>query len=297
MEKIATFITTQRNQWIPLAGLLVMALALRTSLEPWAFMWLIALSVFFGCKWLTWKRALTEGVSTNDLRVMAYCLAWVGMDAEKFLDIDSNPAKPKLREWIMPMVYFILGVILIWKIARIFYPAYPLLSGWLGLIGMGFLFHFGSFQILSLFWRQLGVNAQPFLNSPYRAVSLADFWGKRWNMAFRRLSHDFIFEPLRHKLNLSMAMFPTFLVSGLLHEAIISLPVNAGYGSPTLYFFLQWMGIVIERSKRGRGAGFSKGWRGRIFTIVFVLGPFYRLFHEPFVTGVILPFLRVIHSL
>src|SRR3989338_5113695 len=297
MEKIATFITTQRNQWIPLAGLLVMALALRTSLEPWAFMWLIALSVFFGCKWLTWKRALTEGVSTNDLRVMAYCLAWVGMDAEKFLDIDSNPAKPKLREWIMPMVYFILGVILIWKIARIFYPAYPLLSGWLGLIGMGFLFHFGSFQILSLFWRQLGVNAQPFLNSPYRAVSLADFWGKRWNMAFRRLSHDFIFEPLRHKLNLSMAMFPTFLVSGLLLEAIISLPVNAGYGSPTLYFFLQWMGIVIERSKRGRGAGFSKGWRGRIFTIVFVLGPFYRLFHEPFVTGVILPFLRVIHSL
>jgi alginate O-acetyltransferase complex protein AlgI len=85
-----------------------------------------------------------------------------------------------------------------------------------------------------------------------------------------------------------------FLLSGVIHELVISLPARGGYGLPTGYFFLQGLGIASERSQRGRRLGLGAGWRGRLFTMLVAAGPVYWLFPPVFVHRVVLPMLRAI---
>jgi alginate O-acetyltransferase complex protein AlgI len=85
-----------------------------------------------------------------------------------------------------------------------------------------------------------------------------------------------------------------FAASGLLHEAVISVPAGGGYGLPTAYFLLQGGAVLLERSSGGRRAGLGAGLRGRAFTAVLVAGPLFWLFHPPFVREVVLPMLRAL---
>ena len=103
------------------------------------------------------------------------------------------------------------------------------------MIGVIFLLHFGTFHLLSLGWRRLGVNAMPLMRNPSRSTSLAEFWGRRWNTAFHELAARFTFRPLRRLVGAGTAASLVFLVSGLIHELVISLPAGGGYGLPTLY--------------------------------------------------------------
>ena len=42
-------------------------------------MWLMAFAIFFGCKWLTWKRACRTGLHPSTLGSLGYLFAWPGM--------------------------------------------------------------------------------------------------------------------------------------------------------------------------------------------------------------------------
>jgi hypothetical protein len=53
-------------------------------LPSWAFMWVLAFTIYFSLKWLTWWRARTR-IAHPAWRSGAYLLAWPGMDAEAFL--------------------------------------------------------------------------------------------------------------------------------------------------------------------------------------------------------------------
>jgi len=66
---------------------------------------------------------------------------------------------------------------------------------------------------------------------------------------------------------------------------------------PTLYFLLQGAGILIQRSRLGGFAGLRRGITARAFTLVVAAAPAYWLFPPPFIRNVIIPFLKVIHSL
>jgi D-alanyl-lipoteichoic acid acyltransferase DltB (MBOAT superfamily) len=148
--------------------------------------------------------------------------------------------------------------------------------------------------LLSLAWRRAGVNAMPVMRNPLRSTSLADFWGRRWNTAFHELATRFSFEPLRSRVGASAAAFLVFLLSGVIHEFVISVPAHSGYGLPTVYFGVQGLGIAGERSSRGRRLGLGRGWRGRLFTALVAAGPAYWLFPPPFVHRVVLPMLAAI---
>ena len=63
--------------------------------------------------------------------------------------------------------------------------------------GIVLVLHFGIFDLLSLGWRRLGVDAAPVMRSPLRSTSLAEFWGRRWNTAFHELAARFTYAPLR----------------------------------------------------------------------------------------------------
>ena len=96
---------------------------------------------------------------------------------------------------------------------------------------------------------------------------------------------------------LNEAGFLVFVASGLIHDLVISLPARGGYGLPTGYFVLQGIGVTVERSFVGERLGLRGGLPGWLFMAVFTAGPAFWLFHPPFVTRVMVPFLRAIRAL
>ena len=164
--------------------------------------------------------------------------------------------------------------------------------------------HCGLFHLLSCAWRTAGVDARPLMNRPLAARSLSEFWGRRWNMAFRDLAHRYVFAPLSNLCGPRSAVLFGFLVSGLVHDAVISLPAGGGFGGPTLFFAVQGAGLLAERRyvRRG-GSADSNGssdssrlpWRelrGRALTLLVLVMPAGLLFHPLFVRGIVLPMLR-----
>jgi alginate O-acetyltransferase complex protein AlgI len=165
------------------------------------------------------------------------------------------------------------------------------------MLGLILLLHFGTFHLIALFWQAMGVDAQPIMAKPILSQSLAEFWGKRWNLGFRQLAHEFIFRPAQKRVGVTAASMLVFLASGLIHDLVISVPARAGYGLPTVYFLLQGIGVAIERSALGRRIGLQKALTGRTFAVLITALPAFWLFHPPFVLRVILPFMRAIHAL
>jgi hypothetical protein len=267
---------------------------LPTTWPAWAAMWAIAAAVFAGCKWLTWRR--TPAPHAPAWRHAAYLFAWPGLDAKAFLDPRPLPKerRPGRGEWAFAAGKLALGVALTWGAVPLVPPDLPLLRGWVGMAGLVFMLHFGTFHLLSCAWRAAGVDARPLMNWPVRSESLSEFWGRRWNTAFRDLTHRFLFRPLSARFGPRGGVAAGFLFSGLVHDLVISVPAGGGYGWPTLYFVLQGLGLLAERSKTGKALGLGGGWRGRAFTAVMVAGPAYLLFHPPFVLRVVVPFLEVL---
>ena len=257
-------------------------------------MWVLAVAFFAGLKWITWWKARTS-VSHEMWRSIAYLLAWPGMDAETFLDSNRNAEKPASNEWLWASAKSITGVVLLFLVARHF--SQHLAQGWIGLFGLVLFLHFGSFHLLALFWQSRGVVAQPIMAKPILSKTLSEFWGKRWNLGFRQLAHDLIFRPLHKRIGVSAASLLVFIVSGLIHDLVISLPARGGYGLPTTYFLLQGFGVSVERSNIGRRLGARQGFSGWLFMFVFTAGPAFWLFHPTFVLRVILPFMKAIGAL
>ena len=288
--------TARLIEWLPLAVLPLGAVAASGILQPWAFMWILAISIYFGLKWLSWCTA-QDRIPHAAWRSAAYLLAWPGMDAESFLNADASVTPPRLREWLWTALVTGLGAILLWGVARLVPEEQSLLRGWIGMLGLVLLLHFGTFQLVALFWQSFKVDATPIMIAPLRSESLSEFWGKRWNLGFRQLAHDLIFGPLHKKLGATGAGFLVFIASGLIHDLVISVPARGGYGLPTGYFVLQGLGVLFERSSLGRRFGLRSGVRGWLLMAVFTAGPVFMLFHPPFVLRVIIPFMKWIHAL
>lgn len=283
--------------WLPLVVLPPLAFILLPARCPaWLVMWVLSAIIFAGCKWLTWWGA-PERWSPLGLQ-LAYWFAWPGLDAVHFLASKQRVVRrPKPAEWLFAASKLGLGVALVYGVARFVPASQPYLTGWVGMIGIVLALHFGAFHLLSCAWRAIGIDAQPLMNWPIAAVSVSEFWGRRWNTAFRDLTHRFLFAPLSTRCGPVGAVLVGFLFSGLVHDAVISLPAGGGYGGPTLFFLLQGAGLLVERSHVGRWLGLGKGWRGWLFTLVCLLVPAPLLFHPPFVTRVVVPFLHAIGAI
>jgi Membrane bound O-acyl transferase family len=281
--------------WLPILVLPVAAVACRNLFSAWVFMWMLSFAIFIGLKWLTWWKA-RKMVEHPAWRSTAYLLAWPGMDAEAFLDVDQQALPPPAKTWLWASLETALGAGLLWVVARSVPQRETLLRGWAGMVGLILLLHFGTFQIVSLVWQSIGIKAVPIMMTPLRSVSLSEFWGRRWNLGFRQLAHELIFRPLYRTVGAGLAGFLVFVASGLIHDLVISLPARGGYGLPTGYFVIQGVGITMERSSLGKRIGLGGGRIGWLFMALFVAGPVFWLFHPWFVLRVILPFMHAIHA-
>lgn len=281
--------------WLPLPLLFGLAVWFDRSLPPWLYMWTLAFAIYFSLKWLTWWRERADVIHTP-LRSAAYLFAWPGMDAAAFLG-GARVRKPGSSLWFWALAKTCMGILLMWVCARHVPENLPLLRGWVGLLALILLLHFGSFELIALAWQSAGVNAEAIMQHPLSSKSLSEFWGKRWNLGFRQLSHEFVFRPLHKIAGPRTAMLLVFLISGLIHESVISLPARAGYGLPTAYFVLQGFGVVVERSRIGRRFGLQGGVSGWAFMAVITAAPAFWLFHPPFVIRVALPFMHAIRAI
>jgi predicted DCC family thiol-disulfide oxidoreductase YuxK len=287
-----------RTRWIPLLVLPVATLGTKPFVSAWVFMWLMAFAIFFGCKWLTLGNAVQRVGRVCPFRATAYLLAWPGMDAARFLSPDLAPRCSRsamMKSAALSVIRILLGSLLIFAVAR--HTTEALLAGWIGMVGMILVLHFGLFELVSMGWRALRVDAAPIMNRPLRSTSVSDFWGRRWNAAFNDLAVRLVFRPVSRHTSVFAAALIAFAVSGLIHELVISLPAGAGFGLPTAYFLAQGLGILAERSSAGKRLRLGSGISGWAFTMIIVAGPAFFLFHPPFVRQVIVPFMRAIGAL
>ena len=287
--------------WLPLLAFPPVTILLRDHMPAWVFMWTLSFAIFLGLKWQTWWQARNH-VPHSAGRSLAYLAAWPGMDAETFLDSRKAVPTPQFKEWLWAAAKTFFGILLLWGIARRVPETHALVrgslvQGWIGLFGLIFLLHFGSFHLIALFWQARGVAAQPIMSKPIVSRTLSEFWGKRWNLGFRQLAYDLIFRPLHKRVGVAAASLLVFLASGVIHDLVISLPARGGYGLPTGYFILQGLGVTLERSGFGQHLGLQKGMAGWFFMFAIAAGPVFWLFHPPFVLRVIIPFMFAIRAL
>ena len=259
----------------------------------WLFMWTLAFAIYVGCKWLTWQRTSINNIPT--WKHLGYLIAWPGLDVRAFLT--DNALSPKLNEWCFASAKQLLGVWILFGLARHIPKEQPYLIGWVGMVGIVMMLHFGLFHLLSCAWRSVGVEAKPLMQWPIVATSLSDFWGKRWNTAFRDLTHRFLFRPLLKRFGGAGSVLMGFFFSGVVHDLVISVPAQGGYGGPTIFFLIQGFGLLIERGKLGKRLGLARGWRGWLFAFILLIAPVVLLFHRPFVVNVVVPFMEFIRAI
>ncbi len=255
-------------------------------------MWAIAIGIYISCKGLTLAVAHVPATAT---RKAAYFVFSFGMNASAFLARVKTIARPSLAQYIKPLINMIMGCLLLWGVAREIPLHHAILAGWVGMIGLIMLLHFGLLDLLSLLFQAAGFDAPPIMNSPLRSTSVVEFWSERWNLSFRQLAHQFLFRPMLRRSGVVGATLYTFLISGLLHDLVISIPAGGGYGLPTAYFLLQGLAMLFERSSTGRHL--LQGPLARSYAIAVIALPVPLLFHQTFVRNVILPFMVVLHAL
>jgi alginate O-acetyltransferase complex protein AlgI len=281
---------------LPLLALTTAALAFGHRLPAWAWMWMICFALFFGCKWLVFRAALRRGEKPGFARAIGFLFGWVGMDAKAFFNRKAVTPNPRTAEWLFTIAKMLIGAVVVWGGARRIFAINPLLAGWIAMVGLMPLLHFGFFELLALAWRKAGVAVTPLMLAPIKAHSLADFWGRRWNTGFHQLTEKYVFNPTRRRIGPRAALLVAFFLSGLLHDLVISVPARGGYGLPTIYFLIQGAGVLFERTHFARWWGMGRGWRGWLFTMIVTAGPAFWLFHPPFVRNVMIPFLQTLHA-
>jgi Membrane bound O-acyl transferase family len=260
----------------------------------WAVMWALAFVIYAACKCLTWLS--TPIRSTPVWKHVAYLLAWPGLDAATFLR-DPPRDGPSATDWMHGALNLTAGLALFFGVARLVAPHNLSLAGWVGMAGVVVTLHFGLFHLLSCGWRAAGLEARPLMNQPLRSQSLGEFWGRRWNTAFRDLTHRFLFRPMTRWFGVRVGIAAGFIFSGLVHDLVISVPASGGYGGPTVFFTLQGAGILVERSAVGQAAGLGRGVTGWVFTMLMLIVPSPILFHPPFVDRIIIPFMQSLKAL
>lgn len=269
------------------------ALFFKPVFEPWLFMWILALSVYCACKWLVLFDAQPPRISLR--QNLLFCFVYPGMDAWAFLGGTSQRLHPAGKQILFSLFKVCLGTALFFCAAKVALT-HPSVAAWMGMFGIVLFLHFGAFELAALSLQRSGQFAPLMMNKPLQSTSLSEFWGKRWNRDFHILTERYVFKSTRPRLGGRNALLLGFVLSGFVHELVITFPARGGYGGPLAYFLLQGAGVLAERKLRRRGLLRSKpsGW---CYTLLFTLAPIGLLFPIEFRERVILPMLKIAGAL
>lgn len=274
--------------WVLAVGGPVVALLITRHQAPFWIMIALILALLYAMKAVV---AVSDRRQTRLplRRWLAYTLTWPGMRPGIFQSLGEAPLPGASRLIRKGAVRILAGLglfylaFLIWQAPTRFHGVFWMMAV-LALLfpALSLILHFGLLNVLTGFWRWRGVPAANLFNAPMRSLSLGEFWGRRWNIAFAEMTAVAVFRPLRQRYGEGAGRLGAFLFSGLAHELAISVPVQAGYGLPTLYFALQAMGAYLEKR-------YALG--GRFWTAMWIMLPAPLVFHTNFIIGVMLPLL------
>jgi len=231
-------------------AILVAAAERATSSEPGGFRMLAICSVLFlAMKAVVGVETLARGGEPLPaVRWLGFALAWPGMDPAPFAPgrraMEPAGAERLLRSGVGCAA---AGAALIVASRFAFRRGVsPLVVTPEVIVGASLILHFGLFSLLAGAWRRAGVPVEAPFRAPLRSSSLAEFWGRRWNVPFTEMVRATVYPAARTVAGPGLARLSGFLFSGLLHELAITVPVRAGYGGPLLYFAIQGLFAGLE---------------------------------------------------
>ena len=139
----------------------------------------------------------------------------------------------KLTSEYLNLGLFFFGLGLIKKVLvadRIAYYINPMfadyqnlkpLEAWLAMFGysLQLYFDFAGYSLMAIgLAKLLGIDFPQNFNSPYKAISISDFW-RRWHMSLSSWLRDYLYIPLGGRDNRLVALTITMLLGGLWHGA------------------------------------------------------------------------------
>jgi hypothetical protein len=151
----------------------------------------------------------------------------------------------------------------------------------LALFALSLILHFGLLSLNTCILKLFGIADYSVFKKPFKAKSLSEFWGRRWNLAFSEMTAIATFKPLAKRLGVKWAGFISFMTSGLLHEIAISLSVMKGFGLPMLYFTIHGLLMVLEKTL------FQQSKPGALWVVMCLVLPLPLLFHEAFLLEIV----------
>ena len=224
---------------------------------------------------------LTQGAA------VAFAL-WPGMDPTPFEHPRPIPQAQVLARVRDAFGWLLLGGCLVAVLHLGAAALPPMLVGLVALVAASLVLHFGLLGLVTaLLWHR-GHPVQPLFDRPLLAHSLSEFWGRRWNRAFSDMLRILLVRPLRGRLPRPVLVALGFFLSGVLHEAALSLPVLDGWGGPLVYFALHAGLVLFEQHRK---PDWLQGPLGRLWTLTWLVAPLPLLFHPPFIGRVLLPLL------
>ncbi|WP_051313122.1 MBOAT family protein [Sporocytophaga myxococcoides] len=279
--------------WFLLAVGMFLTERLTESFPPVLRMLCIILVTLFGMKTVVSVEYYKGRESKlTFIQWISFVAGWFGMRPNLFETLGAKPlqgvdelVKFGVKRITAGSCLIILSGYIYTNLTETFFQIF---STALALIGLSLILHFGILNISAGFWRSKGAATRALFKEPMRSVSLAEFWGKRWNLAFSEMTAIALYRPLKPKIGEKAATVTAFVFSGLLHEVAISVPVKAGYGLPLLYFFIQGILIIIERKLEYSGILKNKI-VARSWVFAGLILPFPVLFHVWFLKGIIWP--------
>lgn len=191
-----------------------------------------------------------EWAGGGKLPFMRYCVfafLWFGMDPASFRNRRAGLAwKQDIWIGVGLMILGTLGAWLVWMMQwrQILVMFVPMSIG----------FHFGTLRVLKGGLRAAGFPVRTLFPNLLDARGVGDFWSRRWNVGYSQMMQRLIGRPVQAVAGESAGVMAVFIGSGLLHELAITLPVQSGFGLPTLYFTLHG-GLTLIEKRTGRQFG------------------------------------------
>lgn len=223
--------------WLCLLGLTVVAHFLLVGADPVVRMIGICVVLLGGMKGMVyteWGGWLSPG------RYLVFGLCWFGMDPGSF-EHRRKGLSWKSDVWCgsVLMVVGTVGALLVWVggIKQILVMFVPLSLG----------FHFGALRVLKGGLRKTGFPVRTLFPNVLKARGVGDFWSRRWNTGYSQMMQRLIGRPVARRFGPEVGLMAVFVGSGVLHELAITLPVQAGYGWPTIYFTGHGILVLLER--------------------------------------------------
>lgn len=230
--------------------------------------------------------AIRRGPSTGT-GLLVFLLAWPGVIPDYFRKRQPSQTVEPVR-FLAACARTVLGGVAIVLLAAYAPRISERVLGLAGIAALLLTIHLGIGDLLPWLLRWSGFSVPLLFNRPWAATSLADFWSRRWNLAFVDMNQRLFLRGAYRYFGKRGSRFALFALSGLLHELALSFPAGAGWGLPLGYFLLQ--GVLVAAEERFRKAG-------RAWTWFWLIAPSPWLFHEPFRRTLIVPFFGWLHIL